>query len=242
VVRDDRSALDLLNADYTFVNERLAKHYGIANVYGPAFRRVTVTDPNRRGLLGQGSILTLTSVATRTSPVFRGKYILTTFLNVPPLPPPANVPALEENTGNAKPKSVRERLEAHRASPVCASCHRNMDSIGFALENFDAVGQWRDRTEAGTPVDASGVLLDGSTVDGPAALRQALMNRPDVFVGTLTEKLLTYALGRGLEPYDMPVVRSIVREAAKQDYRTMAIVSGIVQSRPFQMRKKSGGA
>ena len=242
VVRDDRSALDLLNADYTFVNERLAKHYGIANVYGPAFRRVTVTDPNRRGLLGQGSILTLTSVATRTSPVFRGKYILTTFLNVPPLPPPANVPALEENTGNAKPKSVRERLEAHRASPVCASCHRNMDPIGFALENFDAVGQWRDRTEAGTPVDASGVLLDGSTVDGPAALRQALMNRPDVFVGTLTEKLLTYALGRGLEPYDMPVVRSIVREAAKQDYRTMAIVSGIVQSRPFQMRKKSGGA
>ena len=236
IVRDDRSALDLLNADYTFVNERLAQHYGIAGIRGPRFRRVTVTDRNRRGLLGHGSILSLTSVATRTSPVFRGKYILTTFLNTPPLPPPDDVPALEENTGTAKPKSVRERLEAHRRNPVCASCHRNMDPIGFALENFDAVGQWRDTTEAGTPVDASGVLVDGTKVDGPGALRQALAARPNVLVGTMTEKLLTYALGRGLQPYDMPVVRAIVRDAATQDYRMTSIVNGIVRSRPFQMR------
>ena len=238
IVREDKSALDLLNADYTFANERLARHYGIPNVYGPDFRRITLNDPNRRGLLGQGSILTLTSVATRTSPVFRGKWILTNLLNTPPLPPPPNVPALAENAGNSKPRSVRERLEEHRKSPVCASCHRNMDPIGFALENFDAVGQWRSTTEAGTPVDASGVLVDGTAIDGPAALRKALASRPNVFAGTLTEKLLTYALGRGLETYDMPVVRHIVSNAALHDYRMMSVILGIVESRPFQMRVK----
>jgi cytochrome c5 len=238
IVREDKSALDLLNADYTFVNERLARHYGIPNVYGPDFRRITLNDPNRRGLLGQGSILTLTSVATRTSPVFRGKWILTNLLSTPPLPPPPNVPALAENAGAAKPRSVRERLEEHRKSPVCASCHRNMDPIGFALENFDAVGQWRAATEAGTSVDASGVLVDGTPIDGPSALRKALAARPNVFAGTLTEKLLTYALGRGLETYDMPVVRHIVSDASLHDYRMMSIILGIVQSRPFQMRVK----
>jgi hypothetical protein len=238
VVQENRSALDLINADYSFLNERLAEHYGIPNVYGSAFRRVPLTDPNRRGLLGQASILTLTSVATRTSPVFRGKWILTNLLNSPPPPPPPNVPALEENRGNASPKSVRERLEAHRANPVCASCHRNMDPIGFALENFDAVGQWHAKSEAGTPIDASGVLLDGTKIDGPAALRGWLTSHPDVFVGTVTEKLLTYALGRGLEPYDMPVVRGILHDTAATQYRMGSIILDIVESRPFQMRTK----
>jgi len=237
IVREDRSALDLLNADYTFVNERLARHYGIAGVRGPEFRRVQVPE-NRRGLFGQGSILTLTSVATRTSPVFRGKYILTTMLGLPAPVPPPNVPPLADNAVGAPPKSVRERLEAHRRNPTCAACHKNIDPLGFALENYNAVGQWRDTTEAGTAVDASGVLADGTTVDSPMALRRALTARPQVFVGTLTEKLLTYALGRGLQPYDMAVVRGIVRDASKTDYRMMAVINGIVQSRPFQMRRK----
>jgi hypothetical protein len=239
IVREDRSALDLLNADYTFVNERTARHYGIPGIKGETFRRVTLDDPNRRGLLGQASILTLTSVATRTSPVFRGKWILTTMLGLPaPIPPP-NVPALAENGGNGRPRSVRERLEEHRKSPVCAACHRNIDPLGFSLENFDAVGQWRSTTEAGTPVDSSGVLLDGSPVNGPAALRKVISSRPDAFVGSVTEKLLIYALGRGLETYDMPVVRRIVRDASAKDYRMMSIILGIVESRPFQMRVKS---
>jgi hypothetical protein len=239
IVREDRSALELLNGDYTFVNERLARFYGIPNVYGTEFRRVPVTDPNRRGLLGQGSILALTSVATRTSPVFRGKWILANLLDMPPLPPPPNVPALAENAGTGAPKSVRERLEAHRANPVCASCHRTIDPIGFALENFDAIGQWRATTEDGKPVDASGVLVDGARVDSPIALRNALLSRPDVFVGTVTEKLLTYALGRGLELYDMPVVRRIVDDAARDNYRFQSLILGIVNSRPFQMRAKA---
>ncbi|MGE0593210.1 MAG: DUF1592 domain-containing protein [Vicinamibacterales bacterium] len=238
IVRGNRSALELLSADYTFVDERLARHYGIPNVYGSAFRRVTITDPNRRGLLGHGSILSLTSVATRTSPVFRGKWLLTNLLNTPPPLPPPNVPALAENGGDTQPKSVRERLEAHRANPVCASCHRSIDPMGFALENFDAVGQWRDTTEAGGPVDASGVLADGTPVNGPAELREGLLARPHVFVGTLTEKMLTYALGRGLQPNDMPVVRRIVASAARDDYRFMSILMGIVESRPFQNRVK----
>ena len=238
IVQDNRSALDLLNADYTFLNERLAAHYGIPGVFGSSFRRVPLTDPNRRGLLGQASILTLTSVATRTSPVFRGKWILTNLLNSPPLPPPPNVPALEENKGVAAPKSVRERLEAHRQNAVCAACHKNMDPIGFALENFDAVGQWRDKTESGAPVDASGVLLDGTKIDGPASLRGWLTSHPDVFVGTVTEKMLIYALGRGLEPYDMPVVRGILRKAAADNYRMQTIILGIVESRPFENRMK----
>lgn len=240
VVRGNRSALDLLNADYTFMNERIAKHYGVPNVYGPAFRRVTLTDENRRGILGQGSILALTSVATRTSPVFRGKWILSNLLNTPPPPPPENVPSLEENGGATKPKSVRERLEAHRADAVCASCHNVMDPLGFALENFDATGQWRALAEDTSKIDASGVLVDGTPVDGPVALREALSARPDAFVGTVTEKLLVYALGRGLEASDMAVVRNIVRAAAADDYRFHSIVLGIVNSLPFQNRTKIG--
>lgn len=240
LVRENRSAMDLLNADYTFMNERVAKHYGVPNVYGAAFRKIQLTDPNRRGLLGQGSILALTSVATRTSPVFRGKWILTNLLNTPPLPPPEDVPSLEENTGTAAPKSVRERLEVHRENTVCASCHNSMDPLGLALENFDATGQWRDRTEAGTPVDASGVLVDGTPVDSPDALRAAIASRPDVFVGTVTEKLLIYALGRGLQPHDMTVVRDIVRQSEKTDYRFESLLMGIVESKPFQMRTKIG--
>jgi cytochrome c553 len=239
LLHDDRSALDLLNADYTFVNERVARHYGIPGVYGTAFRRVHLADPNRRGLLGQGSILALTSVATRTSPVFRGKWVLTNLLDVPPLPPPPNVPALAENSASAAPKSVRERLEAHRANAVCASCHRNMDPIGFALESFDATGQWRAKTEDGRLVDSAGVLLDGTPLDGPVTLRAALSRRPDVFVGTVTEKLMIYALGRGLQPYDMPVVRDIVRQTSTNGYRLQDIIMGIVQSLPFQMRTKT---
>jgi hypothetical protein len=240
IVREDRSALDLLNADYTFLNERVAKHYGIPGIYGQAFRRVTLADPNRHGLLGQGSILALTSVATRTSPVFRGKWILTNLLNTPPLPPPPNVPSLEESTKGSGPKTVRERMEAHRADSVCASCHNIMDPLGFALENFDATGRWLNVSDTGGPIDASGVLVDGTEVNGPVALRAAFTSRPDVFVGTVTEKLLIYALGRGLEPTDMAVVRKIVRDAQPDNYRFMSLIMGIVESKPFQMRTKTG--
>ncbi len=237
VLREDRNALDLLNADYTFVNERLARHYEIPNVYGSQFRRVSVTDERRRGLLGQASILTVTSYATRTSPVLRGKFILGNLLGTPPPPPPPNVPALKENNEGGKQLSVRERMEEHRKSAACASCHKIMDPLGFSLENFDAVGQWRS-TDSGSPIDSSGVLIDGTKVDGPVALRQALLNRPAVFVGNLTEKLLTYALGRGLDYHDEPAVREIVREAAANDYRLSSIVAGIVKSTPFQMKIK----
>jgi hypothetical protein len=236
IVRENRSALTLLDADYTFVNERLAKHYGIPGIYGSRFRRVPVTDPNRRGLLGHGSLLSMTSVANRTSPVLRGKYIISNLLNTPPLPPPAVVPDLAESAHKDKPSTVREQLERHRANPVCASCHRNIDPVGFALENFDAVGQWRTATREGLAIDAAGVLSDGSKVDSPSALRQALLARADVFAGTITEKMLIYALGRGLEPVDMPVVRSIVKNAAAQNYAMQSIVLGIVRSVPFQMR------
>jgi hypothetical protein len=238
VMRGDRNALDLLNADYTFVNERLAKHYGIPRVYGEQFRRVTLTDPNRRGLLGQGSILLLTSVATRTSPVIRGKWILMNLLNTPPPPPPPNVDTNLARSDLGKLVTLREKMAAHRANPTCASCHRNIDPLGFALENYDATGQWRT-TDAGAPIDASGTLPDGTVVDGPRALRQALTARPEVFVGTLTEKMLTYALGRGLETYDMPVVRGIVDGAARDDYRFSSIILGIVKSMPFRMRMQS---
>jgi hypothetical protein len=238
IVRENRSALDLLNADYTFVNERLARHYGIRGVYGSRFRRVPVADPNRRGLLGHGSILSLTSVANRTSPILRGKYIISNFLNTPPLPPPADVPQLEASAPKDRPSTVREQLELHRASPVCASCHRNIDPVGFALENFNAVGQWQHETRDGLTIDSAGVLADGTAVDGPVALRGALSARPDVFVGTITEKLMTYALGRGLEAVDMPVVRSVVTAAARDDYAMHSIILGIVESAPFQMRTK----
>jgi len=240
ILRGDRSALELLSADYTFVDERLAKHYGIPGVYGPQFRRVRLADPNRRGLLGQGSILAMTSVATRTSPVFRGKYILSTFLNTPPIPPPPNVPTLDESNKEAKslPKTVRAQLELHRKNEPCATCHRVIDPPGFALENFDSVGKWRDTGADGAPLDVSGVLADGTKVDSPRALREAILSRPDAFVTLITERMLMYALGRGLEPSDMPVVRRIVKKAAQSDYRLSSIVMGIVESAPFQMRTK----
>ena len=238
VLREDRSVLELLDADYTFVNERLARHYGIPGIYGSRFRKVALTDPKRRGLLGHGSILSLTSAASRTSPIIRGKYVMANILNSPPPQPPAVVPALEDSKPKDRPSTVREQLELHRANPTCATCHRNLDPLGFALENFDAVGQWQDETVDGLPIDAAGILADGTAVDGPVALRAALLAKPDVFAGTVAEKLLIYALGRGLEPADMPVVRSIVRNAAKDDYRLSAIILGVVDSLPFQMRTK----
>jgi hypothetical protein len=234
-MREDRNVLDLMTADHTFVNERLARHYKIPNIYGSQFRRVTITDEARKGLLGQGSILMVTSHTDRTSPVVRGKWILDNLLGAPPPPMPANVPPLNENP-SGKVLTMRERMEEHRANPVCASCHQIMDPIGFSLENFDAVGSWRTREGGtlGTPIDASGQLLDGTKVNGPVELRTALLKRPEIFVSTMTEKLMTYALGRGLQSYDMPVVRQIVRSS--QDYRFTALVLGIINSTPFQMR------
>jgi hypothetical protein len=236
VMREDRNVLDLLRADYTFVNERLAKHYGIDGVYGSRFRRVTLADDARRGLLGKGSILVVTSRADRTAPTLRGKWILENLLGVPPPPPPPNVPALEPTPG-AQPKTMRERLDLHRANPACAGCHRLTDPLGFSMENFNAVGAWRTR-DAGAPVDAGGALPDGTPLHGVAELRGALLGHPDAFVRTLSEKLLIYALGRGLQTYDQPVVRGIVRNAAAQDYRFSSLVLGIVRSVPFQMRQK----
>ena len=236
IMREDRSVVDLLNADYTFVNERLARHYGIPNIYGSQFRRVTVPNEARRGLLGQASILTVTSYPNRTSPVERGKWILTNLLGVPPSPPPPNVPPLQENSENGKPRSLRERMEQHRKDAVCAGCHKSMDPIGFALENFDAVGHWRTNDEGGK-IDPSGTLFNGAPLDGVVGLRQALVNQQDIFVGVMTEKMLTYALGRGLEYYDMPAVRKIVQDARNNGYRFSSLVTGIVKSTPFQMRE-----
>jgi len=235
VIREDRSVLALLTADYTFVNERLARHYGIPHVYGPRFRRVTLTDEARKGLLGKGGILLVTSHADRTSPVVRGKWILENLIGTPPNPPPADVPGFPDDDPRA-PQSVRARMERHRASPSCAGCHRVMDPLGLALENFDAVGKWRTE-DAGATIDASGDLGNGTKVNGVVSLRAALVNQPEVVVGTMAEKLLTYALGRGLEHYDMPAVRGIVRSAARQDNRFSALVLGIVRSAPFQMRQ-----
>ena len=237
VMREDRSVVDLLRADYTFVNERLARHYGIPNVYGSQFRRVPVTDDKRKGLLGHGSLLTLTSHATRTSPVLRGKFILENILGTPPPSPPPDVPALKENEKGQKPKTVREQMAEHRANPTCASCHKIMDPIGFALDNFDAVGAWRTE-DAGAPIDVSGELTDGTRIDGVVSLRKAILARPDLFAGTMTEKLLVYALGRGLDDHDMPVVRAILRTAAAHDYRFSSLILGVVGSVPFQMRMK----
>jgi hypothetical protein len=236
IMREDRSVLDLLNADYTFVNERLARHYGIRGVYGSQFRRVKVSNEARRGLLGQGSILTVTSYPNRTSPVERGKWILTNLLGVPPQPPPQNVPPLPDASPDGKVLSLRERLERHRADPVCAGCHKAMDPIGFALENFDGVGQWRT-TEDGRTIDPSGTLFNGAAVDGVVGLRQALVKDPRIFIGVMTEKMLTYGLGRGLEYYDMPAVRRIVGDARANDYRFSSIVLGIARSVPFQMKE-----
>jgi hypothetical protein len=235
IMREDRSVLDLLNADYTFVNERLARHYGIPNVYGTRFRRVTLTDDARRGLLGKGSMLLVTSHAGRTSPVVRGKWVLDNILGTPPPPPPPNVPALEETSGTVQAHSVRERLEQHRANPNCATCHRLIDPLGFALENFDAVGAWRV-TDDGEPIDASGELVDGTKIVGVAALRQAIVSRPELFVRTVTEKLLIYALGRSVSYHDLPVVRAIARESARSGYGFSSLITGIVRSVPFRMR------
>ncbi len=238
-LREDRSLVDLLAANYSLVNERLARHYGIPNVYGSHFRRVTFSDDTRGGLLGQGSLLTVTSYAHRTSPTVRGKWVLENLLGAPPPPPPPNVPTLEEDSSeDGTSRSVRERMEQHRTNPVCASCHAAMDPLGFALENYDAIGRWRT-DEGNIPIDASGVLPDGTKFQGPAGLRTTLLNRREEFVATITRKLLTYALGRGLEYYDAPAVRTIAREAALSDYRWSAVILGIVKSTPFQMRSSS---
>jgi hypothetical protein len=236
IMREDRSVLDLLTADYTFLNERLARHYGIPNIYGDHFRRVAVTEDARKGLLGQGSFLTVSSYPNRTSPVLRGKFVLTNFLGTPPPPPPPNVPPLKDDEPG-KPLTMKEKMQAHRANAACAVCHRVMDPIGFSLENFDAVGQWRTH-DRGVNIDASDTLSDGLKVNGAVSLRQALLTRQDQFVGTLTEKLLLYALGRGIESYDMPAVRAIDREAARNNYRFSSILIGIVKSVPFQMKMK----
>lgn len=237
IVQEDRSSIDLLTADYTFVNERLAKHYGIPNVYGSEFRRVTIPDVNRRGLLGQGSILTVTSYSDRTSAVGRGKWILENVLGTPPPPPPPNVPALAETESiSGKSLSMRERMVKHRANPVCASCHSLMDPLGFALENFDAVGRWRSRGEGGSAIDASGTMPNGTKFNGVVELRPLLTKSSEQFVTVMTEKLLIYALGRGIEFSDAPAIRQIVRGAATSNYKFGALVVGLAKSVPFQMR------
>jgi hypothetical protein len=237
IVRENRSALDLLRADYTFVNERLASHYGIPNIKGDHFRRVTLPpDGKRRGLLGQGSILTVTSYPDRTSPVVRGKWILENLLGTPPPPPLPNVPPLKSTDTSGVVLPMRQRMERHRSNPVCASCHAMMDPLGLSLENFDAIGRWRTLGESSAPIDATGAAPDGTRFEGPDGLRAVLL-QSDRFVATLTEKMLTYALGRGLEYYDAPTVRSILRDAARDDYRVSSLVIGVVQSAPFRMRR-----
>ena len=239
LVKEDRSVLDLLNADYTFVNERIARHYGIPNVTGEAFRRVQVPD-YRRGILGHGSILTLTSVADRTSPVMRGKWVMEVLLGSPPPPPPANVPPFEDTKGVAGGKllSVRERMEEHRKNPACTSCHRVIDPLGLALDNFDVTGKWRIK-DNGVAVDPTGVMYDGAKIDGPAALRAALTNHKDVMLLSFTERLLMYAVGRRVEPFDMPTIRGIVRDATKSDYRMSAFVLGVINSPAFRLSQVS---
>jgi cytochrome c5 len=234
-LKADRSIVDLLTSDQTFLNQQLARHYGMSDVYGSHFRRVTLTDENRFGLLGKAAVLAVTSYSTRTAPTIRGKWLLENVLDAPPPAPPPNVPALEESHKDGRPRSVREMLEAHRTNPTCASCHARMDPLGLSLENFDAIGQWR-ATDAGAPIDASGVLLDGTMVDGPVALRRALVAQREQFVRAVTGKLLTYAIGRGLEYYDAPAVRGIVRAAAVDDYRWSSTILALVKSAPFRMR------
>jgi cytochrome c5 len=235
-LKEDRSIVDLLTSDQTYLNEQLARHYGIAGVYGSHFRRVTLTDDNRFGLLGKAGVLAVTSYSTRTAPTIRGKWLLENILDAPPPAPPPNVPALEESNKDGSPRSVRDMLEAHRGNPVCASCHARMDPLGLSLENFDAIGQWRT-TDAGAPINASGVLLDGTKVDGPAALRRALVAQREQFVRAVTSKMLTYAIGRGLEYYDAPAIRGIVRAAAADDYRWSSTILALVKSPPFRMRR-----
>jgi hypothetical protein len=238
--RENRPLSELLTADYTFVNERLARHYGLSDVYGSQFRRIALAGDRRAGLLGHASILTVTSFPNRTSPVVRGKWLLENMLGMPPPAPPPDVPELPENENGEAPRSIRERLEQHRRNPVCASCHATMDPLGFALEPFDAIGRWRT-TEDGQPVDARGALIDGTQIDGPGGLRDMLVGRQDEFIRTVTEKLLTYAIGRGVEYYDMPAVRQIQRDAADTDHRWESIILGITKSTPFRMRARRGG-
>jgi hypothetical protein len=239
-VRDDRPLLDLLRADYTFLNARLAEHYGVWNVYGSHFRRVPVTDPARPGLLGHASVLTTTSYADRTSVVLRGKWVLETLLGAPPPPPPPNVPPLKQNDGKSKPASLRERMEQHRSNAVCASCHATMDPLGFALENFNAIGKWREDDD-GAPINTA-ITLRGASVDSPKAFREALLRLSDEFTRTVTEKLLTYALGRGLDYRDAATVRHLVREGSPDNYRWSSLILGIVASPPFQQRIVRDGA
>ena len=237
IVRENRSVLDLLDADYTFLNERLARHYSIPGVYGERFRRVALpADSVRRGLLGQGSILTGTSRSNRTSPVIRGKWILENLLGTPPPPPPPDVPDLVEERDPRRVLPMREQMAVHRANPVCAACHAQMDQLGFALENFDAIGEWREIYASGLPIDASAAFPDGTTFDGPNELRALLLSHADDFLTTAVDRLLTYALGRGLEATDMPTVRQIMRDAADEDHRFAALVQGVVESTPFRMR------
>jgi len=238
VVEEDRNVVDLLTANYTFLNERLARHYGIPGVAGSRFRRVTLPSGSiRGGLFGQGSILTVTSYGNRTSPVLRGKWVMENVLGLAPPPPPPNVPALPETPIGDKELSMRQRMEQHRSNPACAGCHRLMDPIGLSMENFDAIGRWRDRYDGGAPIDAKGGLPDGSTFEGVAQFKQALLKQPQAFVSVMTERLLAYGLGRGLEYYDAPTVRSIVRGARKDNYRFSALIEGIVSSVPFEMRR-----
>ena len=237
VFRENRSVLDLLKANYTFLNERLARHYGVPNIKGSYFRRVTFPDGSvRGGLLGQGSVLTITSYSTRTSPVLRGKWVLENLLSAAPPPPPADVPALKTETAPGKPLTLREAMIQHRAAPTCAGCHARMDPIGFAMENFDAVGRWRDR-DGDQPIDATGVFPEGTKFDGIAGLKKELLRQPEQFVGTVAERLLMYALGRNLQYYDAPTVRAVMRDAAPANYTLPSLVLGIVKSRPFQMRE-----
>jgi hypothetical protein len=241
IVREDRSALDLLRADYTYLNERVAHHYGVPGIKGAHFRRVNwPADSPRRGLLGHGSILAVTSYPDRTSPVVRGKWILENLLGTPPPNPPADVPELVATDGAGSALPMRERLARHREDPSCASCHALMDPLGFALENFNAIGQWRTLGLAGEPIDASGALPDGTPFQGVVGLRNALLSS-DLFLTTLTEKLMTYALGRGIEYYDMPTVRAVVRDAAEGDYRFSDLILGVVASPAFRMRSSDGG-
>jgi len=240
VFRENRSVLDLVRANYTFLNERLARHYGVPNVKGSYFRRVTFPDGSvRGGLLGQGSVLTITSYSTRTSPVLRGKWVLENLLSAAPPPPPADVPALKIETAPGKPLTLREAMIQHRAAPTCAGCHARMDPIGFAMENFDAVGRWRDR-DGDQPIDATGVFPEGTKFDGIAGLKKELLRQPEQFVGTIAERLLMYAIGRNLQYYDAPTVRTVMRDAAPANYTLPSLVLGIVKSRPFQMREAGG--
>jgi hypothetical protein len=235
VFREDRSVVDLLSADYTFVNERLAAHYGVDNIRGDQFRRVTLTDPNRFGLLGKGAVLMVTAYPNRTSPVLRGAYILENLLGTPPSPPPPNVEAFKENKEGEKPKTIREIMETHRANPTCNACHGVMDPLGFSLENFDTIATYRSMDRfTRTKIDTSGKLVDGTAVNGPSDLRKALLTRPEQFAQTFTEKMTMYALGRGIEAFDMPSVRKIVRDSKRDNYKFSSIVMGIVRAPAFQ--------